>query len=134
MKLLVINEPLRPTWVDTPPIAHPVVWSNDPRNACSTGVRLQTAARTVLVLPGSSTSRRGRAGSSAGRGAGEDDQGRQPHAHPRPDGHGRGRGRDDGVGDVVGGCYPLAPATCPPSLSSFFTSTVRKGNKKGGRS
>lgn len=132
MKRLFIHNLPRPAAVVTPPFAHPVAWSSNPRSTWSTGVRPETRARTVLVLPGSSTLRPGQPAASGWGHTGADDHCRQPHARPQP--HGQARGRDDGVGDRTGGCYPLALLTPQPSLSFLFSSMARKGNKEGGGS
>lgn len=131
MSLLGITDRPYLVEVDTPPIGRPVALSNNPRSTWPTGVMLQTGARTVLVLSSSSTSRRGRPTTAVGRCTQTDHHSGQPHPRPQPDRH--RRGCHSGVGREIGGCYPLAPPICPPSLSFFTSSTVRKGNKEGGR-
>jgi len=118
---------LRPAGASTPPVARPLAWPSIPDSTWSADMSVQTGARTVLVLPGSSTFRPRR---RARRWYGAVDRQGQPLVGRSDD----GRDRDDGVGEHSGGCHPFPLSTCPPTLPFSFSSMARKGNKEGDRS
>lgn len=118
-----------------PPVAHPVAWSRPVHPTSVGGEAVETGARTVLVLPGTSTFRRSRwRACLIGTHQRVDDL-KDKVVRPRArDDHRGSVGHRSGVSNGLGGELPIAPTTLHSSSSLPPASRARKERQAGGES